>query len=78
MLIPRAFAVLGATVLAVVMNEILSWILVYRTDKYTRLKQNLLQAEKRLEVRSKTELPLFWGTAHSRFCTLRSPSAQCQ
>eukprot|EP00892_Ulva_mutabilis_P002498 jgi/Ulvmu1/12249/UM086_0040.1 len=50
MLIPRAFAILGATVLAVVLNEMLSWLLVYRTDRYTRLKQNLLQAEKRLET----------------------------
>lgn len=50
MQIPRGFIVLIASVLAAIVNELLSWGLVYRTDHYKRLKQNLLQAEKRLEV----------------------------
>lgn len=48
--VPRGFIVLFASTLAAIVNEMIAWGLVFRTDHYKRLKQNLLQAEKRLEV----------------------------
>jgi hypothetical protein len=40
-----------ASLCAALMNEALTWAVIYRTDQYKRLKGVLMKTEKRLEVR---------------------------
>ena len=44
------FVVILVSLAGCVANEFLSWLLVYRRDRYNYLKGQLLAGEKRLEV----------------------------
>jgi hypothetical protein len=45
-----SFVVLAISLAVSICNEFISWVVVYRTDRYKYLKGQLLSGEKRLEV----------------------------
>ena len=55
--IPLCFSVIGYATASALLSETVAWLMIYRTDDYHRLKNNLDRANKRLD-KKKLEEPV--------------------